>query len=148
MLVLAICVNKVARPPATWQSLVFYLFNNFFSWGRLTTPWLYAPEVCALRIRQKGAAAASVAFWICNFIGRCRNYAYCHPRNQYEDLSPVLRYHRRHCPYRLLLLRKLARDVECAEVTNAYKFTGGDHQHAPRVRRPPPRDRRMDQGRS
>ncbi|MCJ1302408.1 hypothetical protein MMC08_005211 [Hypocenomyce scalaris] len=68
MLILAICVQNGSQAAGYVAVLCLFTFNTFFSWGWLTTPWLYAPEVCTLRIRQKGAAAASAAFWICNFI--------------------------------------------------------------------------------
>jgi hypothetical protein len=66
--VLAICVKDGSKAAGYVACVCLFLFNTFFSWGWLTTPWLYAPEVCTLRIRQKGAAAASASFWICNFI--------------------------------------------------------------------------------
>ncbi|KAL2004764.1 hypothetical protein VTN00DRAFT_3292 [Thermoascus crustaceus] len=68
MMVLAITVQNGSQAAGYVACVCLFLFNTFFSWGWLTSPWLYAPEVCTLRIRQKGAAAASASFWICNFI--------------------------------------------------------------------------------
>ncbi|KAF8497322.1 general substrate transporter [Gautieria morchelliformis] len=44
------------------------LFNNFFTIGWLAIPWLYPTEICTLRLRSKGAAIATMSYWLFNLI--------------------------------------------------------------------------------
>ncbi|KAF8497312.1 general substrate transporter, partial [Gautieria morchelliformis] len=41
------------------------LFNNFFTIGWLAIPWLV---ICTLRLRSKGAAIATISYWLFNLI--------------------------------------------------------------------------------
>lgn len=68
MLLSSIYVHDGSQAVSYISVLCLLTLHTFFSLGWLIIPRLYTPGVCTLRIWQKGAAAASAAFSICNFI--------------------------------------------------------------------------------
>ena len=67
MTTLAITVHNGNYAAGVAGAAMLFLFNTVFAQGWLTAPWLYASEICTLRLRARGAAAASAGFWIINF---------------------------------------------------------------------------------
>lgn len=67
MMVLAITVNSGTYAAGVVGAAMLFLFNTIFAQAWLTAPWLYASEICTLRLRARGAAVASAGFWIINF---------------------------------------------------------------------------------
>jgi len=45
-----------------------FLFEAFFSWGWMACVWVYPPEILPLKIRAKGAALATAADFLGNFL--------------------------------------------------------------------------------
>jgi hypothetical protein len=67
MAVLAITVHNGNYAAGIVGAAMLFLFNTIIAQGWLTVPWLYASEICTLRLRARGAAAASAGLWIMNF---------------------------------------------------------------------------------
>lgn len=67
MAILAITVNNGDYGAGIVGAAMLFLFNTVFAQGWLTCPWLYASEICTLRVRARGAALASAGFWIINY---------------------------------------------------------------------------------
>jgi sugar porter (SP) family MFS transporter len=67
MMVLAITVNHGGYGAGIVGAAMLFLFNTIFAQGWLTSPWLYASEICTLQLRARGAAMASAGFWLINF---------------------------------------------------------------------------------
>ncbi|KAK8204305.1 hypothetical protein M8818_005150 [Zalaria obscura] len=67
MAVLAITVHHGGYAAGIVGAAMLFLFNTVFAQAWLTAPWLYASEICTLRLRARGAAVASAGFWIINF---------------------------------------------------------------------------------
>jgi hypothetical protein len=63
MAVLAICQHDGSVAAGYVGVVMIFLFNTSIAIGWLTIPWLYGPEICTLRLRQRGNAVASAAFW-------------------------------------------------------------------------------------
>jgi hypothetical protein len=63
MAVLAICQHDGSVTAGYVGVVMIFIFNTSIAIGWLTIPWLYGPEVCTLRLRQRGNAIASAAFW-------------------------------------------------------------------------------------
>ncbi|KAJ9494348.1 hypothetical protein LTR99_000004 [Exophiala xenobiotica] len=67
MAILAITVHNGNYAAGIVGAAMLFLFNTIFAQAWLTAPWLYASEICTLRLRARGAAAASAGFWLINF---------------------------------------------------------------------------------
>jgi sugar porter (SP) family MFS transporter len=67
MLILAVTVANGNYAAGIVGAAMLFLFNTVFAQAWLTAPWLYASEICTLRLRARGAAVASAGFWIINF---------------------------------------------------------------------------------
>jgi hypothetical protein len=68
MMLAAILIHNGGKAASIAAVCCIYGFNSCFAFAWLTVPWLYGTEVTTLRIRAKGASAASGAYWIWNFV--------------------------------------------------------------------------------
>ena len=68
MVVLAICVHNGSFGAGIVAVVMVFFYNSFYAFGWLTVPFVYPAEITTLRLRQKGAAVASVGAWIIEFM--------------------------------------------------------------------------------
>lgn len=64
----AICVNHGGHDAGIAAVFFVFLFEGFFTWGWMSTAFVYPAEILPLKIRAKGTAIAVAADFLGNFL--------------------------------------------------------------------------------
>jgi hypothetical protein len=64
----AICVEHGGRSAGIAAVFFVFLFEGCFTWGWMSTSWVYPSEILPLKLRAKGTALAAAADYLGNFL--------------------------------------------------------------------------------